>query len=84
MPVFEYTALDIKGKNISGIIDTESATAARQKLRSSQIFPTSIKEVDATPSKKGISDLNFLRSFSRVKARRRKAWEDRSLMSIRS
>ncbi len=67
MPVFEYTALDIKGKNVSGIVDTESATAARQKLRSSHIFPVSIKEVTATPSKKDFSNLNFLRSFSRVK-----------------
>ena len=44
MPVFEYTALDDKGKSTSGIIDAEGAQVARQKLRTSGIFPVSIKE----------------------------------------
>ncbi len=33
MAVFEYKALTNKGKNISGIIDAESAAAAKSKLR---------------------------------------------------
>jgi general secretion pathway protein F len=37
MPVYEYTALDMNGKKVSGILDTESAMTARQKLRSSDI-----------------------------------------------
>ena len=45
MPVFEYTALDQKGKTTSGIVDAESALMARQKLRATQIFPISIDEV---------------------------------------
>ena len=45
MPVYEYIALDPKGKNISGIVDADSAVAARQKLRASNNFPVSIKEV---------------------------------------
>ena len=32
MPVFEYIALDSRGKTTSGIIDAEGAQAARQKL----------------------------------------------------
>ncbi len=44
MPVFEYTALDQKGKTRTGIIDAESAFAARQRLRDSSIFPIGIKE----------------------------------------
>lgn len=44
MPVFEYTALNARGKSVSGIVDAESATAARQKLRTSRIFPVAIKE----------------------------------------
>jgi general secretion pathway protein F len=52
MPVYEYTALDIKGKTVSGIIDAESSPSARQKLRSSKIFPVTIKEVFDTPTKK--------------------------------
>ena len=32
MPVYEYTALDRAGKNVSGIIDADSMVVARQKL----------------------------------------------------
>ena len=61
MPVYEYTALDIKGKSITGIIDAESASAARQKLRSSRKFPTSIKESAAAADKadKGKSYIGY-------------------------
>jgi general secretion pathway protein F len=45
MPVFEYSALDRRGRNTSGVIDADSAAAARQKLRSKEIFPVSIKEL---------------------------------------
>jgi len=31
MPVYEYKALNAKGKSVTGIIDTESAVTARQK-----------------------------------------------------
>ncbi len=44
MPVYEYTALDAKGKMTSGIIDADGARAARQKLRAGGIFPVDIKE----------------------------------------
>lgn len=52
MPVFEYTGLNAKGKKASGIIDAESALAARHKLRSSSIFPTAISEVHSTAAVK--------------------------------
>jgi len=45
MPIYEYNALDIKGKNVTDIIDADSMTTARQKLRSKNIYPTAIKEV---------------------------------------
>ncbi|MGB9498417.1 MAG: type II secretion system inner membrane protein GspF [Dissulfuribacterales bacterium] len=45
MPIYEYNALDIKGKNVTDIIDADSMSAARQRLRSKNIYPTSIKEV---------------------------------------
>ena len=67
MPVFEYTALDARGKTTSGIIDAEGALAARQKLRTSGIFPVSIKETyEATP-KKEARNFSLTRRFSRVK-----------------
>lgn len=45
MPIYEYKALNIKGKNITDIIDAESIPTARQKLRAVNIYPTAIKEV---------------------------------------
>ncbi|MGD2098448.1 MAG: type II secretion system inner membrane protein GspF [Desulfobacterales bacterium] len=44
MPVYEYTALDARGKMTSGIIDADGARAARQKLRANGIFPVDVKE----------------------------------------
>lgn len=68
MPVYEYTALDIKGKTITGIIDAESRSAARQKLRSSKTFPTGIKESAASPDKAAKGHTTALTTlFSRVK-----------------
>lgn len=42
MPVFEYRALDVKGKNIKGIIDASSEAHARTKLRSQGKYLVSI------------------------------------------
>jgi len=44
MPVYEYRALDKKGKNTKGIVDAESESQARSKLRSAGKYPVSIKE----------------------------------------
>jgi general secretion pathway protein F len=46
MPVYEYTALNKKGKTISGLIDSDNIRTAKTKLRSSTIYPVSITEVD--------------------------------------
>ncbi len=68
MPVYEYKALNAKGKSVSGIIDTESSSTARQKLRSSQIFPIEIKEVYATQKESGKkSSISISLLFSRVR-----------------
>ncbi|MBW2108255.1 MAG: type II secretion system F family protein, partial [Deltaproteobacteria bacterium] len=52
MPVYEYTALETSGKTASGIIDADSAVAARQKLRGSGLFPVEVKEASSV-SKSG-------------------------------
>jgi len=65
MSVYEYTALDVNGKNTSGIVDAESALAARQKLRDSRIFPVSIKEANVTSAEKESKTSSLLRFFSR-------------------
>ncbi|UCH21763.1 MAG: type II secretion system F family protein [Deltaproteobacteria bacterium] len=69
MPVFEYTALDKKGKNISGIIDADSAIAARQRLRATNNFPVSIKEIEDIPAKKESKGISLPSLFVRVRQR---------------
>ena len=49
MPVYEYTALDGAGKNVSGIIDADSPVAARQRLRGTGIFPVTLEETSSKP-----------------------------------
>jgi general secretion pathway protein F len=52
MPVFEYKALTAAGKSEAGIVDAESAKAARAKLRKGGVFPTELVE-DLTGGKSG-------------------------------
>ena len=66
MPVYEYRALDIRGKSLKGIVDADSVFAARQRLRETNIFPvdlkeTSVEEKNKVPTGRSISDL-----FNRV------------------
>ena len=51
MPVFEYKALNAGGKVETGIVDAESAKAARAKLRRTGIFPTELSEEQAGAKK---------------------------------
>ena len=67
MPVFEYTALDARGKTTSGIVDAEGAQAARQKLRTSGIFPVSIKEAQEAQPKKESGTFSLSSRFSRTR-----------------
>jgi general secretion pathway protein F len=67
MPVYEYNALDQKGKSVTGIMDAESASVARQKLRGAQIFPVSIKEVDKATAASAESSFKTIRLFDRVR-----------------
>ncbi len=67
MPVYEYSALDAKGKKVSGIMDADSTTAARGKLRQSGMFPVSIAESQSTSSEKKTSGFSFSGSFTKVK-----------------
>lgn len=52
MPIYEYTALTSSGKQKRGSIEAESVRVARQKLRTQDIFPTTIEESrDASKAK---------------------------------
>jgi len=44
MPVYEYRGLNSSGKTLKGILDADSDVVAREKLRSSGIFPIEVKE----------------------------------------
>ena len=48
MPVFEYRALDRRGKKTKGILTADSPSAARFKLSREQIFPIRVSEVRET------------------------------------
>lgn len=47
MAVFEYQALNQKGKRITGIIDAESIFTAKSKLRNQKIFPSLVKPLES-------------------------------------
>ena len=66
MPVYDYSALDQRGKPLSGIIDAESPQAARQKLRASNIFPVHINETKAA-TETAAPRISFERFFSRIR-----------------
>jgi general secretion pathway protein F len=69
MPVYEYTALDKSGKNIKGIVDADNSQAARQKLRSSDIYPIDLKEPFAQPRDLPSGHISFSTFFHRVPPR---------------
>lgn len=52
MPVYEYKALDRGGKSCKGLIDADSESNARSKLRSSGKYPVSMRESLSKSSKK--------------------------------
>lgn len=69
MAVFEYKALNSKGKKTSGIIDAESISAAKTKLRQKDIFPTFLKKIEsnlAADNKKSNSFFTRFTLFSSV------------------
>lgn len=57
MPVYEYTALDSSGKKIKGIIDADSLSAARKKIRHNGNYPVDISET--VPKSKGKNRQSF-------------------------
>ena len=46
MPVYEYTALDAGGRQVSGIVEAESAAEARRKVRGLDRWPVDLVEAD--------------------------------------
>lgn len=59
MPVYEFTALDSSGKKTRGILDADSQTAARQKIRAQGNYPVEIKETAARKKTQKAATLSF-------------------------
>lgn len=52
MPKYNYVALDAKGKETKGVLESENTTAAVAKIREMGLFPTNLAEADR-PKKDG-------------------------------
>jgi len=47
MPVYEFTALTTAGKKLKGVIEADSLTTARQKIRGQGNYPVEIREASS-------------------------------------
>jgi len=45
MPKFNYVAMDTKGKEITGVLESDTTTAAIGRIREMGYFPTNVTEV---------------------------------------
>lgn len=54
MPVFEYKALNEKGKQATGVVDADTPRDAREKLRGKKIYVTEITEVRGSAAKREV------------------------------
>lgn len=52
MAKFSYVALDPRGKEITGVLESESTTAAVSRIREMGYFPTNVSEADKVSAKK--------------------------------
>jgi general secretion pathway protein F len=66
MPVYEYKAFDDQGRTKSGITDADSIVTARQKLRSSGLFPVEVKEAQVQSRVSTRQKIDLAGFFKRV------------------
>ncbi len=59
MPVYEYKALNGKGRQIKGILDAANLNTAKRRLRALKLFPVSVAEME-TPSDTQQKKTSFL------------------------
>jgi general secretion pathway protein F len=68
MPVFNYTGINDKGKNTTGIVDAENERAARAKLRKMGVYPTKIGLSGKGGGKLSLStNIDLSKYFQRIK-----------------
>ncbi len=66
MPVFEYIAIDTSSKRVKGVLDADSAQAARAKLREMDLMPVQVGET--MRAAKSVRELTLSDVFSRPKS----------------
>ena len=66
MSVFEYVALDEKGRQRKGFVDAPGIAAARQKLREENVYPVEINQTSdrKEPSLAGVLKINIWQRVS--------------------
>jgi type II secretion system protein F len=68
MPVYEYKALDQKGKSCKGLIAADSESSARSKLRGAGKYPVSLRESLNTGEKDRTQSFSNGFLFDRIKS----------------
>src|SRR5439155_8360526 len=66
MPVYTYTALDVRGKGTKGVINADSARAARVKLRQAGLLTKELLETEAAETPERHRSLALLQMVRRV------------------
>ncbi len=75
MPVYEYKALDARGKRIAGLIEADSPRQARMMLRSEGYYPVEIRSGAAEVQRAGtLRRLPFRRIWTRIRPQERAAF----------
>src|SRR2546426_4370921 len=67
MPVYTYTALDARGKATKGVINADSARAARVKLRQTGLFTKELLETESAETRERHRSLELLQMVRRVR-----------------
>src|SRR5438132_14345998 len=67
MPVYTYTALDARGKATKGVINADSARAARVKLRQTGLFTKELLETESAETRERHRSLELLQMMRRVR-----------------
>ncbi|MCB0321266.1 MAG: type II secretion system inner membrane protein GspF [Bdellovibrionales bacterium] len=62
MPVYEYIAINESGREIKGRLDAENERVARQKLRKSKLFPTTVQQATSASENTSRDVRKYLRS----------------------
>mgnify|MGYP000910299753 CR=1 FL=1 len=65
MPVYEYAAVDARGRAKQGIVSAESPQVARQTLRARRLFVTSLAETATGAAAKGRGEPSTMPFFAR-------------------